>query len=71
MFLQDTLRFGKNVQLVVSGRADYVPYLQNVKVSPRGSLIIKPTELQSIRISGSTAFRNTTFLESYLDLPMG
>jgi outer membrane receptor protein involved in Fe transport len=68
--LQDTLRFGKRVQLVVSGRADYVPYLQNVKVSPRGSLIIKPSEQQSIRLSGSTAFRNTTFLESYLDLPI-
>ncbi|MDI1475556.1 TonB-dependent receptor [Polyangium sp. y55x31] len=70
LFLQDTLRFGKKVQLVVSGRADYVPYLETVKVSPRGSLIIKPTDLQSIRVSGSTAFRNTTFLESYLDLPI-
>jgi iron complex outermembrane receptor protein len=70
IFLQDTLRLGRAVQIVVSGRADYVPYLQNVVLSPRGSLIIKPTDRQSIRVSGSSAFRNPTFLESYLDLPI-
>jgi len=70
LFLQDALRFGRAVQLVVSGRADYVPYLQDVVLSPRGSLIIKPTDLQSIRLSGSSAFRNPSFLESYLDLPI-
>jgi outer membrane cobalamin receptor len=69
-FVQDAIRLGKHVQVVVSGRADYVPYLNNVVASPRGSLIIKPTETQSIRLSGSTAFRNTTFLESYLNLPI-
>jgi iron complex outermembrane receptor protein len=69
-FIQDAMHFGKHVQFVVSGRADYVPYLNNVVASPRGSLIIKPTETQAIRLSGSTAFRNTTFLESYLDLPI-
>jgi iron complex outermembrane receptor protein len=69
-FLQDAIKFGKHVQLVLSGRADYVPYLNNLVASPRGSLIIKPTDTQSIRLSGSTAFRNTTFLESYLDLPI-
>ncbi|MBK9265157.1 MAG: TonB-dependent receptor [Polyangiaceae bacterium] len=69
-FLQDAIHFGSRVQLVLSGRADYVPYLNDVVASPRGSLIIKPTDTQSIRLSGSTAFRNTTFLESYLDLPI-
>lgn len=69
-FLQDALKLGKHVQFVVSGRADYVPYLGTVVASPRGSLIIKPTETQAIRLNASTAFRNTTFLESYLDLPI-
>jgi outer membrane receptor protein involved in Fe transport len=70
VFLQDAIHFGKRVQFVLSGRADYVPYLNDVVASPRGSLIVKPTDTQSIRLSGSTAFRNTTFLESYLDLPI-
>ncbi|HRI72007.1 MAG TPA: TonB-dependent receptor, partial [Polyangium sp.] len=69
-FIQDAMHFGKHVQFVASGRADYVPYLGNVVASPRGSLIIKPTDTQAIRLSASTAFRNTTFLESYLDLPI-
>jgi iron complex outermembrane receptor protein len=69
-FLQDTLKFGKYVQLVASGRVDYVPYLKRLIPSPRGSLVVRPTERQSIRASGSTAFRSPTFLESYLDLPI-
>jgi len=70
IYLQDSLKFGPKVNLVLSGRLDYVPYLQRVVPSPRGSLIIKPTDRQAIRVSGSTAFRQTTFLESYLNLPI-
>jgi len=70
LFLQDTLTFNKHVSAVVSGRLDYVPYLQRVVPSGRASLIVKPTEQQSIRLSGSNAFRTPTFLESYLNLPV-
>jgi iron complex outermembrane receptor protein len=69
-FLQDSIHIGKYVTAVLSGRVDYVPYIGRVIPSPRGSVIIKPTERQAIRLSGSTAFRTTTFLESYLDLPI-
>jgi iron complex outermembrane receptor protein len=55
---------------VASGRLDYVPYLKQLIPSPRGSFIFKPTERQAVRVSGSTAFRSPTFLESYLDLPI-
>ena len=68
VFLQDTLEIGKHVRFVASGRLDYVPFLQGIVGSPRGSLIIKPTEKQAVRVLASTAFRNPTFLESYLDL---
>ncbi|MBK8259585.1 MAG: TonB-dependent receptor plug domain-containing protein [Polyangiaceae bacterium] len=70
LFLLDTIGFNKYVSLALSGRLDYVPYLQRVVPSGRASLIIKPTEQQAIRLSGSNAFRTPTFLESYLNLPV-
>jgi iron complex outermembrane receptor protein len=70
VYLQDTIKIGEKVSIVGSGRVDYVPYLRNVVGSPRGSIVIKPTDRQAIRISGSTAFRTPSFLESYLSLPI-
>ena len=70
LFLQDTLGFNKYASLVLSGRLDYVPYLQRIVPSGRASFIVKPTEDQAIRLSASNAFRTPTFLESYLSLPV-
>ncbi|WP_437275571.1 TonB-dependent receptor [Sorangium sp. So ce375] len=70
VFLQDSMKLGERVTLVASGRLDYVPYLQRLIPSPRGSVIVKPTERQAIRLSGSTAFRSPTSLEAYVDLPI-
>jgi outer membrane receptor for ferrienterochelin and colicin len=69
-YVQDTIKIGEKVNLVGSGRVDYVPYLKRLVGSPRGSLVFKPTERQAFRISGSTAFRTPSFLEAYLDLPV-
>lgn len=69
-YLQDSIKIGQYVTAVLSGRVDYVPYIGRVVPSPRGSVIIKPTDRQAVRLSSSTAFRTTTFLESYLDLPI-
>jgi iron complex outermembrane receptor protein len=70
VYLQDSIRIGDSLTLVGSGRLDYVPYLERVVASPRGSVIVRPAERQSIRASVSTAFRSPTFLESYLELPI-
>jgi iron complex outermembrane receptor protein len=67
-FVQDALKFGPSFQVVASLRADYVPYLQRVVPAPRGALIYKPTQRSAVRLSGSTAFRSPSFLESYLDI---
>ncbi|RYE84889.1 MAG: TonB-dependent receptor, partial [Myxococcales bacterium] len=69
-FGQDTLKIGSRVQLVASLRADYVPYLQQLVPSPRGSLIVKPDARSAVRLSGSTAFRAPSFVEAYVDLPV-
>ena len=70
VYLQDAMSVGKSFTFVASGRLDYVPYLSRVIPSPRASVIIKPTDRQAIRVSGSSAFRTPTFLESYLNLPV-
>jgi outer membrane receptor protein involved in Fe transport len=70
LFAQDTLGFNKYASLVLSGRLDYVPYLQRIVPSGRASFIVKPSDKQAIRLSGSNAFRTPTFLESYLSLPV-
>lgn len=70
VFLQDSMKLGERVTVVASGRLDYVPYLERLIPSPRGSVIFKPTERQAIRVSGSTAFRSPTSLEAYVDLPI-
>ncbi|WP_437721371.1 TonB-dependent receptor domain-containing protein [Sorangium sp. So ce861] len=70
VFLQDSMKLGDRVTLVASGRLDYVPYLERLIPSPRGSVIVKPTARQAIRLSGSTAFRSPTSLEAYVDLPI-
>jgi outer membrane receptor protein involved in Fe transport len=70
LFLLDTLGFNRYASLALSGRLDYVPYLQRIVPSGRASFIIKPSEKQAIRLSGGNAFRTPTFLESYLNLPI-
>ncbi|WP_437670914.1 TonB-dependent receptor domain-containing protein [Sorangium sp. So ce131] len=70
VFLQDSMRLGERFTIVASGRLDYVPYLERLIPSPRGSFIFKPTPRQAIRVSGSTAFRSPTALEAYVDLPI-
>lgn len=70
VFLQDSMKFGPRFTFVASGRLDYVPYLERLMPSPRGSIIIKPTDRQAVRLSGSSAFRSPTFLEAYLNLPV-
>lgn len=68
-FLQDTLRIDEVVQVVASVRLDVHPLLSSPQVSPRGSILVHPTQRQTIRLTGGTAFRGPTFTESYASVP--
>lgn len=68
LFLQDTLRFDRWVQVVLSVRGDLHP-LVGPQISPRGSIVVHPSEGQSIRLTGGAAFRSPTFVESYIQVP--
>ncbi|MCZ7683492.1 MAG: TonB-dependent receptor [Sandaracinaceae bacterium] len=69
VFLQDTLRIEEVVQIVVSARLDQHPLLPEPQISPRGSIVVRPTPRQSIRLTAGTAFRSPTFVESYVRVP--
>ncbi len=70
VFLQDTISFSEDVDLVLSIRGDLHPLL-NVQVSPRGSLVIHPAPGNTLRFTAGSAFRSPTFTESYVLVPQG
>lgn len=72
LFAQESMHFLEHYNIVLSGRLDYVPFLETVVPSGRAAFIVKPGESkrQAIKASVGTAFRTPTFLESYLDIPI-
>ena len=69
-FIHDEVKIGKYVAVVGDYRLDYDPYLGKPVMSPRGAVLVHPTEHSTIRGSVATAFRTPTFLESYLQIPV-
>lgn len=71
-FLQDEWRIIKPLTLVASYRIDRHPLLDNgnpgYAQSPRISLVGVPVEGHAFRGAFATAFRQPTFLESYMDI---
>ena len=66
-FAEDRITFIPQLVAVLGFRFDQHP-LVGFTPSPRGALLVKPTPGQALRFSVGTAFRNPTFLESYLNL---
>ena len=66
-FVEDRITFLPQLVAVLGFRFDQHP-LVGFTPSPRGTILVKPTERQSLRVSAGTAFRTPTFVESYLDL---
>ncbi|MDP2273763.1 MAG: TonB-dependent receptor [Archangium sp.] len=71
-FVQDEWRIIKPLTLSASYRIDRHPLLDKGKPgyaqSPRVSLVVRPFESHAFRASFATAFRQPTFLESYMDI---
>jgi outer membrane receptor for ferrienterochelin and colicin len=70
LFLHDELTIAKPLSIVADYRIDWVPYLERFQQSPRGAVLLHPTQQSTVRASVATAFRKPTFLESYLRLPL-
>ncbi len=67
LFLDNELLRGDIVQLRLGGRYDWHP-ITGSRFSPRGALVLTPADNQVVRLSAGTAYRNPTYLDSYLEL---
>ncbi len=65
-FIQDAMKFHERLRGTINFRADRHP-LFGFRYSPRGSLVYRFVDGQSLRFTAGTAFRSPSFLESYLD----
>lgn len=70
VFFEDSLKPTDWMKIVLSGRLDYNPYLESLQASPRGSVIVQPTELSAVRLSAATAYRKAAFLEALPNFPL-
>jgi outer membrane receptor for ferrienterochelin and colicin len=68
-YMQDVIQLAKPLTLQIGARLDHHPLLKAPQFSPRGSLVYRFLEQQSLRVSIGRAFRGPSFLESYLELP--
>jgi outer membrane receptor protein involved in Fe transport len=68
-YLQDVMQVAKAVRIQFGARIDHHPLLSSLQFSPRGSIVYRFVEDQSLRLSAGRAFRGPSFLESYLELP--
>jgi len=66
-FVEDRIALHERVDATLGVRVDQHP-LVGLTPSPRGALVYHPVDTLALRITGSTAFRTPTFLESYLGL---
>ncbi|MBX3247132.1 MAG: TonB-dependent receptor [Myxococcales bacterium] len=66
-YIQDALQLHERLRLTVSLRLDRHPLLEGIQFSPRGSLVWRFLDGNSLRFTGGTAFRSPAFLESYLN----
>ncbi|MFT3927991.1 MAG: TonB-dependent receptor [Myxococcales bacterium] len=68
-YLQDVMQVAKRVRVQLGARVDHHPLLSSLQFSPRGSIVYRFVDDQSLRVSAGRAFRGPSFMESYLDLP--
>lgn len=68
-YFQDEYRLAPEVSLFVGTRIDHHP-LVGVNYSPRGSVIYAPAGHSTFRFSVGKAFRNPSFTDSYIKLPI-
>jgi len=66
---QDEYRPANNLTLLFGARVDHHP-LVDYNLSPRGSVIFEPKANHTFRLSAGRAFRNPTFSDSYVLVPL-
>ncbi|MEO5897195.1 MAG: TonB-dependent receptor [Vicinamibacterales bacterium] len=67
-FAQDEIFLSKMFRWVVGARLDRFDYIDNFVASPRTTLLIKPEENQTFRISYNRAYRSPSVINNHLNL---
>ena len=66
-FIQDEIFIGDHFRWVVGGRLDKFSSIGDVVFSPRTTLMMKPDEAQTFRVSFNRAFRAPSFINNHID----
>lgn len=66
VYLQDEIFLGDHVRWVVGGRIDKFSSIRDAVFSPRTTLMLKPAESQTVRLSFNRAFRAPSFINNHL-----
>ncbi len=71
LYVNDEFFINDRFRWVLGARADRISTLQNIVVSPRTTLIFKPTPRHAIRASYNRAFRAPSLANNHLRIPLG
>ena len=66
-YIQDEIFFHDRLRWIIGGRVDRINTLDDVRFSPRTTLIFKPAGDHSIRLSYNQAFRAPSLTNTFLD----
>jgi outer membrane receptor protein involved in Fe transport len=67
-FAQDEIFLSNRVRLVAGARVDRFDYLNDVVFSPRVTLLVKPHEDHTVRLSYNRAYRSPSVINNFLDV---
>jgi len=68
VYAQSTTRFSNRIELTLALRGDYNNVVDNVQVSPRIGLVLKPAQTSSFRATYNRSFSSPTATSNWLDL---
>jgi outer membrane receptor protein involved in Fe transport len=67
-YIQDEIFLSNNFRLVAGGRVDRFDYIDDVVFSPRVTLMMKPEENHTVRLSYNRAYRSPSVINNFLDI---
>jgi outer membrane receptor protein involved in Fe transport len=67
-YVQDEIFLSNRFRLIAGGRVDRFDYLDNFVFSPRVTLMMKPEENHTVRLSYNRAYRSPSVINNFLDI---
>ena len=70
LFVSDEIFLNDRLRLIVGARADRISTLNEIEISPRTTVIVKPTPRHSLRASWNRAYRAPSLSNTFLYAPV-